>query len=99
MTFGPNGFFGYTPYTTGDVEATEEHIRGDATLPPGEGAFWWSRSEQEDPNANPDDETVKRELRKAHESWKDPTIHKILEVSEVPLKIPTWVLPKLPTCK
>lgn len=97
MTFGPNGFFGYTPYNTGDAEATEEHLRGNATLVAGKGAFWWSRSEQEDPNANPDDEAVKQQLRKAHKAWKDPTIHKILEVSGVPLKIPTWTLPKLPT--
>lgn len=97
MTFGPNGFFGYTPYTTGDVEVTEAHIRGDATLPRGDNAFWWSRSEQQDPDANPDDEAVKRELRKTHEHWKDPAIHKCIESSDRLLKIPTYVLPKLPT--
>ena len=97
MTFGPNGFFGYSPYCTGDVEATERHIRGDATLPPGKKAFWWSRSEQKDPNANPDDATVTRELQERHKSWKDPSIHKILQNTEVPLKIPTFVLPKQPT--
>lgn len=97
MTFGPNGFFGYTPYTTGDVEVTEAHMRGDATLPAGKHAFWWSRSEQPDPNANPDDEAVKAELRKTHEHWRDPTIHKCIEASDRLLKIPTYVLPKLPT--
>ena len=66
-------------------------------MPPGKMAFWWSRSEQKDPHANPDDEEVKRELKKRHESWRDPTIHKILEVADVPLKIPTYVLPKLST--
>ena len=43
MTFGPNGFFAYTPYLTGDVEATDKHILGEATLPPGKMSFWWSR--------------------------------------------------------
>lgn len=97
MTFGPNGFFGYTPYTIGDVEISEAHIRGDATLPAGEHAFWWSRSEQTNPDANPDDEVVKQELRRTHEQWKDPTIHKCIDASDRLLKIPTYVLPKLPT--
>ena len=87
----------YTPYTTGDRPAGAKHIRGDATLPAGEMAFWWSRSEQKDPNANPDDAAVKQELLKRHQHWKDPSIHRILETTDVPLKIPTWVLPKLPT--
>ena len=97
MTFGPNGFFGYTPYTTGEVKASRKHILGEATLPAGKMAFWWSRSAQDDPNANPDEAELKRELVTRHGSWKDPAIHKIVKESDVTLKIPTWVLPKIPT--
>lgn len=97
MTFGPTGFFGYTPYTTGDIAITEKHIRGEETLPAGKMAFWWSRSAQAGPTANPDDAEVKRELQESLQSWKDPTIQKIVETSDIPLKIPTWVLPKQPT--
>ena len=97
MTFGPNGFFGYTPYTTGDVKAEREHILGEATLPAGKMSFWWSRSAQKDPDANPDENALRQELEKRIESWKDPAIHKIVENSDLVLKIPTWVLPKIPT--
>jgi 2-polyprenyl-6-methoxyphenol hydroxylase-like FAD-dependent oxidoreductase len=97
MTFGPNGFFAYTPYLSGDVKATDQHIRGEATLPPGKMAFWWSRSAQKDPKANPDEVALKKELEERHASWKDPTIQKILQNSEVRFKIPTFVLPKIPT--
>ena len=97
MTFGPNGFFAYTPYTTGEVKATKQHILGEATLPAGKMAFWWSRSEQKDYNATPDEAELKTELVKRHKNWKDPTIHKILENSDVEVKQPTWVLPKIPT--
>lgn len=97
MTFGPNGFFGYSPHLTGDEEATEKHIRGDATLSPGKMAVWWSRSEQTNPEADPDDAVIKKELQKRHQSWQDPTIHKVLEQAEIPFKTPTWALPKQPT--
>lgn len=97
MTFGPNGFFAYTPYTTGDFSANEKHIRGEATLPPGKSAFWWSRSAQENSKANPDNAELKQELEKRHSSWKDPTILNIIQNSEVALKIPTFVMPKVPT--
>lgn len=97
MTFGPNGFFAYTPYTTGTVEATEKHLRGEATLPPGKSGFWWSRSAQKDPQADPDEGVLRRDLEARHASWKDPTIQKILQNSGVKLKIPTYVLPKQPT--
>ena len=97
MTFGPNGFFAWTPYLTGDVQARAQHIRGEATLPPGKMAFWWSRSAQESPEANPDEVALKKELEERLASWKDPTIQKILQNSEVRWKIPTFVLPKIPT--
>ncbi|KAK5172064.1 uncharacterized protein LTR77_003701 [Saxophila tyrrhenica] len=97
MTFGPNGFFAYTPYTTGDTPATKKHIEGEATLPPGKNAFWWSRSAQEQPSANPDAAVLKQELEKRHSSWKDPTIMEIIRHSEVALKTPTFVSPKAPT--
>ena len=97
MTFGPNGFFAYTPYLTGDVEATDQHIRGEATLPPGRWGFWWSRSEQRDPQATIDDVALKKELQERLASWKDPAILKILQNSDIKLKIPTYVLPKIPT--
>ena len=95
MTFGPNGFFAYTPYTTGDVKATREHIVGDAKVPPGKMAFWWSRSEQKDPNAKLDEGALKQEIEKRHKSWKDPAIHKIIQHADVSLQVPTWVLPKI----
>ena len=97
MIFGPNGFFAYTPYTTGEVDLTRKHTLGDATVPPGQMAFWWSRSAQKDCDANPDESALKRELRSRHGSCKDPTINKILQSSDVTLKVPTFVLPKMPT--
>ena len=97
MTFGANGFFGYSPCGTGDTPATIKHITGDAVLPPGRLAFWWSRSAQKDPEADPDEDALQRELRQRHQAWKEPTIRKIIENSKVNLKVPTWVLPKLPT--
>ena len=97
MTFGPNGFFAYTPYLTGDVKATDKHIRGEATLPPGKWGFWWSRSEQRDPQGNIDELALKKELEERLASWKDPSILKILQNSNIKLKIPTYVLPKIPT--
>lgn len=97
MIFGPNGFFAYTPYLTGGVKASKQHIRGEATLPPGKMAFWWSRSAQKDPEANPDEVMLKKELEDRLASWADPTIQKILENTEIRFKIPTFVLPKIPT--
>ena len=97
MIFGPNGFFAHTPYTTGSTQATKEHVLGNATLPAGKMAFWWSRSAQKDPSANPDEAALKSELEKRHESWKGPTIRKIMQNSDVRLKIPTYVLAKIPT--
>ena len=55
------------------------------------------RSEQKDPNADPDEVKLKEELEQRHASWKDPAINRILQNSEVKLKIPTFVLPKIPT--
>lgn len=97
MTFGPNGFFAYTPYTTGETKAVEKHIRGEATLPPGKSAFWWSRSAQKDSTANPDNNELKRELLERLSSWSDPAIMKIIQNSEVALKQPTFVMPKVST--
>lgn len=97
MTFGGNGFFAYTPYTTGDTLATEQHIRGEAALSPGLSAFWWSRSAQERSTADPDEDVLKQELIKRYSSWHDPTILTIIENSMVALKQPTFVMPKTPT--
>jgi 2-polyprenyl-6-methoxyphenol hydroxylase-like FAD-dependent oxidoreductase len=97
MTFGPNGFFAYTPYTTGDVKATDQHVRGEATLSPGPMSFWWSRSAQKDPQGNPDEVALKKELEEKLATWKDPAIPKILRNSEIRFKIPTFILPKMPT--
>jgi 2-polyprenyl-6-methoxyphenol hydroxylase-like FAD-dependent oxidoreductase len=97
MTFGPNGFFAYTPYTTADVPITDRHIRGEETLPAGKSAFWWSRSAQAEPTANPDSVALKKDLEERHRSWKHPTIMKIIQNTDVALKIPTFVMPKVST--
>lgn len=97
MTFGPNGFFAYTPYMTGDVRATDQHVRGEVTLPPGKMSFWWSRSAQKDPEASLDGHAIKKALEEKLASWKDPTIPTILQNSEIRFKIPTYTLQKMPT--
>lgn len=56
-----------------------------------------ARSEQKDPKADPDEQKLKKDLEQRYASWKDPAIKSILQNSEVKLKIPTFVLPKIPT--
>ena len=94
MTFGHNGFLGYTPCTCSDVQITADHLRGKSTVPRGDMAFWWARSAQDDPKCEPDVEKAKKDLAKRMESWKDPNIPKILEHSLKTATIPTYVLPK-----
>ena len=97
MTMGPNGFFGYTPCTSGELTPTPRHIKGELALPPGQLAFWWARSAQDSREADPDEDTMHQELKSRLEFWKDPTIQNILQNSRITLKHPTLTLPRLPT--
>lgn len=95
MTFGPNGFLGYTPCTTSpSTTLTADHISGRAAVPVGNMAFWWARSTHADPKVEPDVEVEKRELEKRMQSWRDPNVKAILRHSVKTAMIPTYVLPR-----
>lgn len=98
MTFGHNGFLGYTPCSTADdISVGPVHLRGEAVVPRGDMAFWWARSAQSDPEKEPDVEKTKRDLRARMKSWKDPNIRSILQNSQRTAVLPTYALPKQQT--
>ena len=97
MTFGHNGFLGYSPCTTGGIKITEDHISGKTALPPGDMGLWWARSAHESPDIEPDIERAKADLAKKMESWTDPNIRSILQHSLKTAMILTYTLPKQKT--
>ncbi|KAF2734229.1 FAD/NAD(P)-binding domain-containing protein [Polyplosphaeria fusca] len=82
FTFGPNGFFGYSP--SAPISAK--------TL------MWWSTFETSSlPDTKAiDTAAVKEALVKRHERWRDPLIQDIVQNAEVQSIYPTWVLDSLP---
>lgn len=98
MTFGHNGFLGYSPCSSSaNVEITLDHIRGKSVVPEGDMAIWWARSVHEEPKVDPDMERAKKGLAEKMASWRDPNIRKILEHSLKTVMIPQYVLPKQKT--
>lgn len=97
MTFGPNGFLGYTPCNAGGITITGDHIQGKTALPPGDMGFWWARSAHENPDTEPDVERAKAGLAEKMKSWRDPNIRSILQHSLKTAMIPTYALPKQKT--
>ena len=93
MTFGHNGFLGYTPCTTASsASITSSHIRGDSAVPRGEMGFWWARSAHEDPKVEPDLDVAKEDLRKRMAKWRDPNVKAILDHGIKTAMIPTYAL-------
>ena len=95
MTFSGDGFFGYTPCSTGSQSLTPEHLRGSKAVPLGDRGMWWSTFTRDDPDTrNVDNEEIRQALLKRHEHWKDPTVNKIVRTTNFEVKVATWVMPK-----
>lgn len=99
MTFGNNGFLGYTPCTTSTstTSLTASQLRGETTVPRGDMGFWWARSAHADPKMEPDVEKTKADLLKRMQGWKDANIRSILEHSHRTAMIATYALPRQET--
>ena len=85
MALGRSGFFGYSPCSS--ASATEPAR-----------AMWWSSFSRESPatrDADVDAGAIRAELRRRHEDWSDPTVKRILEHTDVSVRVATWVTPKL----
>lgn len=98
MTFGHNGFLGYTPCNSAPAldMITNEHICGSTVVPRGDMAFWWARSAHVEPKRTPevDVEDARRELEERMKGWSDPNIRKILRETVKTAMIPTYALPR-----
>ena len=82
FTFGPTGFFGYSP----------------AGPPSGRSLLWWSNWETPavpDRTAI-DTADIKRQLIERHGTWADPIIQDILQNVTVDSIYPIWTTPDLP---
>ena len=98
MTFSGNGFFGYSPCSTSPTHVSKNHLIDDKILAPGPRGIWWSTFTREDPDTrNVDNEEIRKSLRKRHSDWKDDSIRKIVESTDLEVKVATWVMPKAPT--
>lgn len=97
MTFGPNGFFGYSP-----VDAAGEPTSQSGDLPPyGSRGMWWSTYQADTPPVTTKDkaqiEDIQKRLVARHAKWGDPIVQKIIKESSVDQIVPVWTMPKLPT--
>ena len=103
MTFGPQGFFGYSPCTTATPTAntpTPSSSSDPNSLPAyGPQGMWWSTWESVDllDPAKQDMDVIRKKLIARHEGWMDPIIQRIVKEAPIDLLLPTWVTPKLPT--
>lgn len=94
MTFGPNGFFGYSISSSApDTSLTDDE-------PPAYGpeAIWWSSYEcKEVPDKKTfDPEEIKKQLYARHSNWKDPAIQHIIKNVKIDAANQSWTVPKLP---
>ena len=94
MTFGPNGFFGYSISSS----APDSTMTDDSPPAYGAEAMWWSSYQcDEIPDKKDfDPEEIKKKLFERHSSWKDPVIHNINKNAKVELANQSWTVPKLP---
>ncbi|KAH0559462.1 hypothetical protein GP486_004024 [Trichoglossum hirsutum] len=95
MTFGAEGFFGYSPADSGKKLSDAEFA-----LPEyGSEAMWWSSFEEtEEPKdtKNFDKNLIREQLIERHKNWKDPVVQDCIRNAEISLFLPSWVTPELP---
>ncbi|KAI9868531.1 MAG: hypothetical protein M1813_005975 [Trichoglossum hirsutum] len=95
MTFGAEGFFGYSPASSGKKLSDAEFA-----LPEyGPEAMWWSSFEEtEEPKdiKNFDKNLIREQLIERHKGWKDPVVQDCINNADISLFLPSWVTPKLP---
>lgn len=94
MTFGPNGFFGYSISSS----APGSSLTDDEPPAYGPEAIWWSSYEcKEVPDKKTfDPEEIKKQLHARHSSWKDPAIQHIIKNVTIDAANQSWTVPKLP---
>ncbi|KAF2110534.1 hypothetical protein BDV96DRAFT_650653 [Lophiotrema nucula] len=82
FTFGRNGFFGYSSA----APVTTQSL------------MWWSTFETSSlpDTKNIDTATIKAELVKRHQHWRDPNVQEIVKNAQIQSIYPTWVLGELP---
>lgn len=80
FTFGPNGFFGYSPASPNGV--TMWWSTCEAESPPLSTRL--SLTE------------MRTQLQHRHKNWKDPVIHAIIDKADVESVYPVWTTPELP---
>jgi 2-polyprenyl-6-methoxyphenol hydroxylase-like FAD-dependent oxidoreductase len=93
MTFGPNGFFGYTISSSAPGNSSTG-----TPAAYGPTAMWWSSYEcAEVPDKTAfDPKEIKKQLLTRHAKWKDPAIHEIISNAKVDLATQSWTVAKLP---
>jgi 2-polyprenyl-6-methoxyphenol hydroxylase-like FAD-dependent oxidoreductase len=95
MTFGAEGFFGYSPASSGKKISDA----GRALPEYGPEAMWWSTFEEtEEPKdtKNFDKNIIREQLIERHKDWKDPVVQHCINNAEISLLVPAWITPKLP---
>jgi 2-polyprenyl-6-methoxyphenol hydroxylase-like FAD-dependent oxidoreductase len=98
MTFGPQGFVGYSPADAGLLDQTAMSNDMDYVPSYGSTAMWWSTYEmKEEPDRkNIDLEAVRKQLLERHGDWKDPTLHKFITEGTIIGLYASYTVDKLP---
>ena len=104
MTFGAEGFFGYTPCnsdpSSGSPSLASSQIKANKAIPYGPQAMWWSTFSVDEPPKSTkavDKEAVHAQLLERHSKWQDPVIQKVLADPAISVMTATFVTPKLST--
>ena len=82
MAIGPEGFFGYSPLSPAATSSSGKEQR----------AMWWSTSSRKShatQDADVDPTALRADLLQRHQQWPDPTVRRILENTEVSVRVAT----------